>query len=315
MANQVTKDRLLALRGVYDVLAARSPGGVPVIAEAEVAEQVHQSNAIEWSSLSMEETESVLAGEAVPRELPMREVFEAKNLAVIVRELSAGPTDLTMAAILAWHGRLLSNIQDDAAGRLRQGREWVRVGNHVGASPDVVQAWLERLLRWYHGETADETGCPPDRPGWFLDRIARFHLEFETIHPFVDGNGRMGRVLINQQLLAIGWPPVIVRDKGKVRDYYPLFEGYVVTGRYAGMTDLLARLLAESLHKRITILSGRRPVSLADWARRAGIAGASAANKAKRQTIPAFRLRGAWTIDAAFDGNTANWLAQCGGAS
>jgi Fic family protein len=228
----------------------------------------------------------------------MREVFEARNLGRIVTELAGGVPPLTVEGILGWHGALLAGIRDDAAGRFRSGREWVRVGNHVGASPDSVPRLIEDLLAWYQ----------QDGSMWFLDKIARFHLEFEAIHPFVDGNGRMGRVLINQQLMSLGWPPVIVRDKGKTTDYYPLFTGYVVTERFDGLSRLLALLLQESLHKRLTLFAGRQIIPLPQWARRAGVPGNSAANKAKRQTIPAFRLRQTWMIDSAFTGDSGPWL-------
>ena len=67
-----------------------------------------------------------------------------------------------------------------------------------------------------------------------LNRIARFHCEFEVIHPFVDGNGRIGRVIINQQLLSQGLPPVIVRAKNRERDYYPLLDRYAALRTFGG---------------------------------------------------------------------------------
>jgi len=312
MVNQITRDRMNRLGGVFHELSQQWPEGVAAIAQAEVVEQVYQSNAIEWSSLTLDETESIIGGGVVPREVPIREVFEAKNLARVMNELvsASGPPPLDVSTVLRWHGTLLSNIRDDAAGRFRQGREWVRVGNHVGAAPDVVAQWTQDLLSWYAGKAADQVGCPADQPVWFLDRIARFHLEFETIHPFVDGNGRIGRVLINQQLMALGWPPIMVRNKGKKRDYYPLFQNYAVNQRFSGTTSLLALLLSESLHKRITVLAGRRAVPLATWVKQAGVGASSAANKAARQTIPAFRLRDKWVIDAQLSGDYDAWLQQ-----
>ena len=91
-------------------------------------------------------------------------------------------------------------------------------------------------------------------------------------------------------------PPVIVRAGNREKDYYPLLDGYAKTDRYDGMSRLLALLLQESLHKRIALLTSPHVVPLSGWAEAYGIRPAVAANKAKRQTIPAFRLRNRWMI-------------------
>ncbi len=111
-----------------------------------------------------------------------------------------------------------------------------------------------------------------------------------------DGNGRIGRVLINQQLQEHGLPPVIVRARNRDSDYYPLFTRYALTDDHSGMTRLLALLLQESLHKRIALITGRGTIPLSQWARTVGVAPNLAANQARRQTIPAFRLRNRWMI-------------------
>jgi len=64
---------------------------------------------------------------------------------------------------------------------------------------------INNLLLEYSGNHED----------YFLDKISRFHLEFENIYPFSDGNGRVGRALINYQLMQLGFPPIIIRDKEK----------------------------------------------------------------------------------------------------
>ncbi len=132
---------------------------------------------------------------------------------------------------------------------------------------------------------------------YFLDNIAYFHAEFETIHPFGDGNGRMGRVIINQQLMKLGYPPIIIPNKNKKSDYYPLFDHYTKQNKYDKFTETFALLLMESLHKRITILTAKKIIPLNQRAKSHHQNINSTLNKAKRQTIAAFRMQGKWMID------------------
>ncbi len=288
MINQVTMARIDALRQQYGELASRHPEALTEIALAEVPEAVHQSNAIENSTLTLEDTERILAG-ALPRAAhELREVFEASNLARATTDLLRTADPMTTALMLRWHGWLLAGIRDDAAGRFRKDGEWVRVGAHLGANPSFVVELVERALERYRSG-------PPDS---ILERISWFHCEFEVVHPFVDGNGRIGRMLINHQLLQAGLPPVIVRARSRHSEYYPALDAYARTDRHDAMTRLLALLVLEALHKRIALLTSPKVIPLAEWARATGIRGNVAANKAKRQTIPAFRLRDRWMIAA-----------------
>jgi Fic family protein len=223
------------------------------------------------------------------RKVNVREIYEAKNLAMITEILlEKDKHQLNVNLILALHKSLLFNTEDKFAGRFRSAKEWVRVENHLGANPQFVSALMQELVDNYN----------QNQDSYFLDNIAHFHAEFETIHPFVDGNGRMGRVLINLQLTNAGFPPIIIQNKNKHTDYYSLFTKYQSTLKFDSFTKLLSMLLIEALHKRIALLSAKRIIPLSIWASRNGIKGNVAANKAKRQTIPAFRLREKWmTVD------------------
>lgn len=256
------------------------------IALAEVPEMVYNSNAIENSTLTLQDTEDIIMLDKIAKDHDIREVYEAKNLAKITQELLKNPAEhLSSNLILSLHGMLLGGINDNYAGRYRNGKEWVRVGVHLGANPAFVSGLVSGLVDEYHSSNK-----------FFLDNIAYFHAEFETIHPFNDGNGRIGRVIINMQLAAEGLPPIIIQNKSKHTSYYPLFDAYRKTNKYDGFTDLFALLLMESLHKRIALLSTPNIIPLADWANANNIAGNIAANKAARQTIPAFRIGGKWMI-------------------
>ena len=287
MINQTTKDRIEELNKQYLNLAKGNETVLKEITLAEIPEMVYNSNAIENSTLSLEDTEKILAGGSLERKVIVREVYEAKNLAKLTESLlEKNKTILNTKLILSMHKILLTDIDDNIAGRFRVGKEWVRVGNHLGANPQFVPTLMQELVDNYN----------QNKISYFLDAVAHFHAEFETIHPFVDGNGRMGRVLINLQLMNLGFPPIIIQNKNKHTEYYPLFTQYQSTLKSGGFTELFALLLQESLNKRITVLTAKKIIPLAVWAKQSGIKPTVAANKAKRQTIPAFRLREKWMI-------------------
>lgn len=291
MINQTTKDKIQALHLQYLNLAKGNKSVLKEITLAEIPELVYNSNAIENSTLSLEDTEKILAGGSLARKVNVREVYEAKNLAKLTESLlEKNKSRINIKLILSLHKTLLTNIDDNISGPFRIGKEWVRVGNHLGANPQFVPTLIQELVDSYN----------QNKISYFLDAVSHFHAEFETIHPFVDGNGRMGRVLINLQLINLGFPPIIIQNKSKHTEYYTLFTQYQSTFKFGGFTELFALLLQESLHKRISILTAKKIIPLALWASQKGVKPNVAANKAKRQTIPAFRLREKWMIAEEF---------------
>lgn len=291
MINLITKNRITTLSEQYKKMSKAKPEAIREIALAEIPEMVYNSNAIENSTLTLKDTEDILLRDSIKKDHDIREIYEAKNLAKITETLLNKPDELvTVTSILELHKVLLTGIKDEWAGRFRSGKEWVRIGAHVGANPDFVDRLVKELVVDYDKQNKH----------YFLDNIAWFHAEFETIHPFNDGNGRLGRVLINQQLMALGLPPVIIQNKSKHTNYYPAFDSYRVTGKFDEFTELLSSLLIESLYKRITLLSAPKIITVSAWAKANDITGNAAINKAIRGTIPAFRMREKWMIAADF---------------
>ena len=288
MINQVTRDRINSLSEEYRKLAAEHKEAIKELTISELPEMVYNSNAIENSTLTLEDTEDILIHNQIRTDHKIREIYEAKNLASAIEYLMDNPEkEISVELILKLHKTLLSNIRDEIAGRFRSGKEWVRVGTHIGANPEFVNGFIHDLVRDYNSNN--------DR--YFLEKIAYFHAEFENIHPFGDGNGRIGRLLTNEQLDILSLPPIIIPNKSKFDEYYPAIDEYTKTGKVDKLTELFASLLIEALYRRIAKLTAKKIIPVADWAKNNNINLQSATNKAIRGTIPAFRVRGHWMID------------------
>jgi Fic family protein len=291
MINQVTREKIDALSALYKKLIKGKRKAVKELALSELPEMVYNSNAIENSTLTLEDTEDILIRNKIRTDHEIREIFEAKNLASAIEYLMDNPEkEISVELILKLHKTLLSNIRDEIAGRFRSGKEWVRVGTHIGANPEFVNGLVYNLDEENNSET-DE---------YFLEKIAYFHAEFENIHPFADGNGRIGRLITNEQLDLLGLPPIIIPNKSKNDEYYPALDEYAKTGKIDKLVELFAKLLIESLYRRITILTAKGIIPVSEWAKLKKMSVQSATNKAIRGTIPAFRMRGHWMIDAEY---------------
>lgn len=287
MISESMRAKIKALKREYESLTDQRASLLKLLKEAELPELVYNSNAIESSTLTLKETERILLEQEVMRDVTVRELFEAKNLARVLDYLESRPNlDITIDNLLLLHQMLIGGIKDSVAGRLRRESEYVRIGSHIAPAPEHVVGLLTSLIDDYNSQ----------HDIYFLDNIAHFHTEFESIHPFVDGNGRIGRVLINLQLASLGYPPIIIRNKGKKNNYYPVFQKYIDDGNYETMSDLLALSLMESLHKRLAYLKGYKIINLVDYAKEQNLATNGQLNAAKRQTIPAFREKNIWKI-------------------
>ncbi|MBQ1528245.1 Fic family protein [Candidatus Saccharibacteria bacterium] len=290
MLNQIKKDKLDVLCEKYRFLAVENPEAIKELTLAEIPEQVYNSNAIENSTLTLEDTEDILLRDQIRTDHEVREIYEAKNLAKATNYLLGNPREpLTIDLILTLHKLLLTDINDSVAGRFRSGHEWVRVGSHIGANPEFVFRQMAELIDdyHYHQKQADR---------YFLENIAYFHGQFELIHPFCDGNGRIGRLLTNRQLQRLGLPPIIIRSKTKVRDYYLHLHNFETMNSPEGLENMFYLALSEALNRRIATLTSERIIPLSDWAKANHVDEQSASNRAARQTLPAFHVRDKWMI-------------------
>jgi Fic family protein len=258
-----------------------------LISEAEVSEQVYNSNAIENSTLSLEETDKILMQIDLDRFISERELFETKNLARVVAYITkvAKERELNFEMILLLHELLFSNIRDEIAGRFRNSDEWVKVGNHIALDPKQIEEALENMLVNYQINNDQH----------IVKRIAKLHLTFEQIHPFVDGNGRIGRILNNYFLIREAYVPINIKFIDRAL-YYDAFNEFNSDKKTAIMEEIVGKALANSYHKRLTYLEGKKIITLNEYSKQNSISHTNLINKAKRQTIEAFLEKGVWKI-------------------
>lgn len=290
--NNPIKKRLQELKSEFDSLRKGKESLLNILDEAEIPESVYNSNAIENSTLTLKETEKILLEMEVSRDVSVREVFEAKNLARVINFIrdKSQEKEVDKEIILLLHQMLIGGINDKIAGHFRRAGEYVRVGTYVAPAPEQVERMIESVLGEYSSNLE----------AYFLDKIAKFHLDFENVHPFCDGNGRIGRVLACYQLLRLGFAPIIIRDKEK-SEYYRSFDEYRFTKNAKPMEKVFALALMESLHKRLAYLKGEEIIRLADYAKKHGKSVPALLNAARRQNIPAFREKGVWKIGTGFE--------------
>jgi Fic family protein len=258
-----------------------------LLSETEIAEQVYNSNAIENSTLTLEETEKILLQIDLDRFISEREIFETKNLGRVVSYIGqrAKEQELSLEIILMLHKMLITNIRDNIAGRFRIKNEFVKVGSHIAPNPSEITDRLQKMLIDYQSSNYQN----------IIKRIAKLHLTFEYIHPFVDGNGRLGRVIINYLLIREGFVPINIKfiDQKK---YYEAFKEFDEKEKANIMEEIIGKALTISYYKRLAYLENKKIITLSEYAKIKKISYSNLLNKAKRQTIEAFLEKNVWKI-------------------
>lgn len=256
MSNQ-TAALLTAIDANKATLDAARPLPTHTVAslrEKLMLELTYHSNAIEGNTLTLRETKVVLEGITVGGK-SLREHLEATNhrdAILYVEEIVAKREALTEWQIRNLHSLVLKSIDPEQAGRYRQ--ENVVIAGASTTPPDFmhVAAEMAGLIDWY-GHSAD---LHP------VARAAQLHTRFVKIHPFIDGNGRTGRLLLNFELMRVGYPPAIIRKEDRLA-YYDALDVACVSGDYGEITALVAASVQRSLVVYLEVL-GLRPVDGAD---------------------------------------------------
>ncbi len=223
------KERLSAMRPL-------TSGELNRLRQEFMIEFTYNSNAIEGNTLTLQETAMVLEGMTVDQK-PLKDHLEAvghRDAFLYVRDIATKDVPLNEATIKAIHSLVLMNQPEDK-GVYR--RIPVRI---MGAFTEPVQPYLiepkmtDLLTK---NEERKETMSA-------IERIALFHLEFEGIHPFVDGNGRTGRLIMNLELIRHGYPAINVKFADRKR-YYNAFDSFYRDHDPEPMINLVAEYVSK----------------------------------------------------------------------
>jgi Fic family protein len=222
---------------------------VASLREKLMLEWTYHSNAIEGNTLTLRETKVVLEGITVGGK-SLREHFEATNhrdAILYVEAIVAKHEALTEWQVRNLHALVLKSIDADQAGRYRQ--ENVVIAGASTMPPDFMHlpAEMAGLMHWY-----DDAGAMHP-----IERAAELHTRFVKIHPFVDGNGRTGRLLLNFELLKMGYPPAIIRKEDRLA-YYDALDTACVSGDFSEITSLVAVSVQRSLDLYLEVLGLRK---------------------------------------------------------
>ena len=212
-----------------------------------LTEYTYNSNAIEGNTLTLRETDMVLRGLTIDRKslkehlevIGHREAFE------YVRQLVNENVEISEKVIKDIHCLVLPDKKEDK-GVYRRVPVRIMGANHDPVQPYLIIPKMEELLEKYKCSEED-----------IVTKLARFHIEFEGIHPFIDGNGRTGRLLINLELMKEGYPPIDIKFTDRL-EYYKAFDEYHVKHNISAMANIFARYLNQRLDYYLSIIENKK---------------------------------------------------------
>lgn len=197
--------------------------------EEFIVEYTYNSNAIEGNTLTLRETDLVLRGLTIDSK-PLKDHMEAvghKEAFDFVSELVKDNLPISESIIKQIHYLVLADKREDR-GVYRRVPVRIMGAQHEPVQPYLIEPKMEQLLYDFAASTEH-----------IVTKLARFHIEFEGIHPFIDGNGRTGRLLVNLELMKSGFPPIDIKFTDRIA-YYNAFDEYYVKHNLSLMENLFA---------------------------------------------------------------------------
>ena len=209
------------------------------IREHLIINWTYHSNAIEGNTLTLSETKVALEGITVGGKT-IKEHLEAinhKDAILYVEEIVKDQENLSEWQIKSIHRLILKGIEDEHAGVYRKENVIISGARHIPPDAVQIQAQMERFIRWY---TVEGQQLHP------IERASMIHIDFVGIHPFIDGNGRTARLLLNFELMKNGYPPIVIQKENR-SEYYTALDHAHTSGDNTMFVSLVMDTLGKTL--------------------------------------------------------------------
>ena len=208
------------------------------IREHLIVDWTYHSNAIEGNTLTLSETKVALEGITIGGKTIKEhlEVINHKDAILYVEEIVQKQETLSEWQIKSIHRLILKGIEDEHAGIYRKENVIISGARHIPPNAIQVQSEMERFIDWYEQEG------PQLHP---IERASIIHIDFVGIHPFIDGNGRTARLLLNFELMKNGYPPIVIQKENR-SEYYTALDHAHTNKDHRMFVALVAEVLDQT---------------------------------------------------------------------
>ena len=226
------------LKQRLDALLPLPPAVVANLHEELVLQWTYNSNAIEGNTLTLKETKVALEGVTIGGKT-LREHFEAVNHRDAITYVEAtvkNEEPFTGHVIRNLHTLIMKNIDDENSGAWRNHNVIISGARHTPPDAVLVSEQMDAFIHWHENEGQ---GLHP------VELATRTHADFVKIHPFMDGNGRAARLLMNLDLMKHGFPAIVLPVTCRL-EYYEALDTAHMDGDYEPFLSLICSLAEQS---------------------------------------------------------------------
>ncbi|GBF76406.1 cell division protein Fic [Paenibacillus sp. 598K] len=206
------------------------------IREHLIVNWTYHSNAIEGNTLTLSETKVALEGITIGGKTIKEhlEVINHKEAILYVEDIVRRKEPLSEWQVKSIHRLILKSIEDEHAGVYRNENVIISGATHIPPDFTQVKGLMEDLIQQYEMHWLSNVHA--------VERACLLHIEFVKIHPFIDGNGRTARLLLNFELMQNGYPPIVIEKEDRA-EYYTALDVAHTTGDSSQFVGLVKRIL------------------------------------------------------------------------